>query len=119
MSGLVFGCIAPHGGMLIPDIAGREGRKAQATRAAMEGLGRRMAATQPETSGLVTPHGIPVERTFSLLDSSQVAGELGGGGCSVAVEFQVDNALNAAIAEAARTLRVPVARVVQGRSREP
>lgn len=119
MSGLVFGCIAPHGGMLIPEIAGREGRKALATRAAMEELGRRMAATQPETIVLVTPHGLPVQGTFSLLDSGRVAGELGGGGRSVAVEFRVDNALNTAIAAAARSLEVPVARIVQGRTPDP
>ena len=76
MRGVVFGCIAPHGGMLIPDIGGREGQKALATRAAMEELGRRMAATQPETIFLVTPHGIPVAGAFSLLDSGRVAGEL-------------------------------------------
>src|SRR5262245_2383646 len=99
MSGLVFGCIAPHGGLVVPGIGGPDGRKALATRAAMEELGRRMAGYQPETIVLVTPHGMRVDDAFSLLDTGRVAGELGGAGRSVAVEFRVDNALNAAIAE--------------------
>ncbi len=40
MSGLVFACIAPHGSMIIPLLAGEEGQKTLATRAAMEELGR-------------------------------------------------------------------------------
>ena len=49
MAGLVFACIAPHGSMIIPPLAGEKGQKALATRAAIEELGRRMAASQPET----------------------------------------------------------------------
>ncbi|HEU5329961.1 MAG: hypothetical protein ACTHMU_25665 [Thermomicrobiales bacterium] len=111
MGGLVFACIAPHGGLVISEISGVEGRKALATRRAMEELGRRMAAAQPETIVLVTPHGIPVEGAFSLLDTGRVGGELSGPGGTVAVSFQVDNALNAAIATAARQCDVPVARL--------
>ena len=119
MGGLVFGCIAPHGGMLIPPIAGAEGRKALATRAAMEELGRRLAAARPETLVLVTPHGVRADRAFSLLDSARVAGELGGHGAVVSVEFRVDNALNAAIDDAAGALDTPVRRVTRGAPGDP
>src|SRR2546425_8625285 len=77
MSGLVFACIAPHGGLIIPALAGERGQKALATRAAMEELGRRMAASQPETVVLVTPHGHRVDGVFSLLNNARVRGELG------------------------------------------
>ena len=49
MSGLVFACIAPHGSIIVPLLTEEGGVKALATRAAMEELGRRMAAAQPET----------------------------------------------------------------------
>jgi aromatic ring-opening dioxygenase LigB subunit len=117
VSGLVFACIAPHGGMVIPDIGGAEGRQALATRAAMEELGRRMAAARPETIVLVTPHGLRIDGAFSLLDTGRVAGQLGGAGRVVSVEFQVDNALNAAIVAAAPDL--PVARLVHGAPSDP
>ena len=115
MSGLVFGCIAPHGGLIVPGIGGADGRKAQATRAAMEELGRRMAGYQPETIVLVTPHGHPVDDAFSLLNTARVA----GAGRSVSVEFRVDKELNLAIAEVGQRLGVPVARLSRGAPDDP
>jgi aromatic ring-opening dioxygenase LigB subunit len=119
MSGLVFACIAPHGGLVISEISGAEGRKAVATRRAMEELGRRMTAARPETIVLVTPHGLPVSGAFSLLDARRVGGELHGAGGTVAVSFQVDNALNAAIAATACQCDVPVARLMCGPAAQP
>jgi aromatic ring-opening dioxygenase LigB subunit len=119
MGGLVFGCIAPHGGLIVPGIGGLDGRKALATRAAMEELGRRMAGYQPETIVLATPHGTRVAGAFSLLDSGRVAGQLGGAGRSVAVEFRVDNELNAAIAATGQRIGVPVARAMRGVPGDP
>lgn len=119
MGGLVFGCIAPHGGLVIPELGGADGVKALKTRAAMEELGRRLAAARPETLVLVTPHGARVDDTFSLLASGRVAGRLGANGRSVSVAFGVDNALNEAIGVAAADLGVPVSRVVQGAPGNP
>lgn len=120
MSNLVFACIAPHGSMIIPLLAGEDGQKALATRASMEELGRRMAAAQPETVVLVTPHGHRVDGCFSLLNNERVRGELGseklgsekdGSENSFTLTFDVDKELNSAIMEAARSLDVPVARI--------
>src|SRR5947209_3208105 len=115
MSGLVFACIAPHGSMIVPPLAGEEGQKALATRAAMEELGRRMAATHPETLVLVTPHGHRVDGVFSLLNNQRVRGELGpemdGTQNSFSLVFEVDKELNTAIIDAAHSLEVPVTRI--------
>jgi aromatic ring-opening dioxygenase LigB subunit len=115
MSGLVFACIAPHGSIIIPLLNEEGGQKALVTRAAMEELGRRMAAAQPETIVLITPHGHRVDGAFSLLNNERVRGELAsegdasGGGFTLV--FEVDKELNAAIVEAAQTLQVPVTRI--------
>ena len=115
MSGLVFACIAPHGSMIIPLLAGEEGQKALATRAAMEELGRRMAASHPETVVMITPHGHRVDGVFSLLNNRRVRGELGpeidGAPNSLALVLEVDKELNTAIIDAARSLEVPVTRL--------
>ncbi|MFL5656454.1 MAG: hypothetical protein ACJ8CB_20040 [Ktedonobacteraceae bacterium] len=115
MSGLVFACIAPHGPLIIPALAGETGQKALATRAAMEELGRRMTASQPETVVLVTPHGYRVDGVFSLLNNQRVRGELGpemaGNENSISLVFEVDKELNAAIIDAAHALEVPVTRI--------
>lgn len=115
MSGLVFACIAPHGGIIVPALAGEAGQKALATRAAMEELGRRMAAYQPETVVLITPHGYRVDGSFSLLNNRRVRGELGpdfgGNENSISLTFEVDKELNTAIIDAARVMEVPVTRI--------
>jgi aromatic ring-opening dioxygenase LigB subunit len=115
MSGLVFACIAPHGSMIIPVLEEEGAEKALATRAAMEELGRRMAAARPETIVLVTPHGHRVDNAFSLLNNERVVGELepeaGGSGSGFSITFQVDKELNAAIVSSAHSLEVPVRRI--------
>src|SRR5579864_3259499 len=123
MSGLVFACIAPHGSMIIPLLGDKDAEKALATRAAMEELGRRMAAAQPETIVLVTPHGQRVDDVFSLLNNQRVKGTLGGEEDSLessfTLTFDVDKALNDAIVESARSLDVPVARIYYAVADDP
>ncbi len=115
MSGLIFACIAPHGSMIIPLLGEKGAEKALATRAAMEELGRRVAAAQPETLVVITPHGHRVDGCFSLLNNRRVQGTLGpepeSNGHSFTLTFEVDKELNAAIVEEARALDVPVARL--------
>lgn len=115
MSGLVFACIAPHGSMIVPILAGEEEQKALATRAAMEELGRRMAATTPETVVVITPHGHRVDGVFSLLNNQRVRGELGPekdtNENGISLMFEVDKELNAEIVDAARSLEIPVTRI--------
>lgn len=115
MNNLAFACIAPHGGITLPILAGTEARKANSTRLALEELGRRMAAARPETIVLITPHGHRVDGVFSLLNNRRVRGVLeaeeGGNANSLTLSFQVDQELNAAIREQARALKVPVARI--------
>lgn len=101
--------------MVIPLLADKDASKALATRAALEELGRRMDAAQPETIVLVTPHGHRVDHAFSLLNNPRVRGELGreedSSENSFSLTFDVDKELNAAIVEQARALNVPVARI--------
>lgn len=115
MTSLVFACIAPHGSMIIPLLGEKDAERALATRAAMEELGRRVAAAQPETLVVITPHGHRVDGCFSLLNNRRVQGTLGpepqSSRHSFTLTFEVDRDLNAAIIEQARALDVPVARL--------
>jgi aromatic ring-opening dioxygenase LigB subunit len=115
MSGLIFACIAPHGSMIIPLLGEKGAEKALATRAAMEELGRRVAAAQPETLVVITPHGHRVDGCFSLLNNRRVQGRPGpepeSKGHSFTLTFEVDKELNAAIVEEARALDVPTVRL--------
>jgi len=59
---LVFACIAPHGDVDLDP----------ALRSAMEELGRRAAAAQPDVAVVVTPHSVHVEGHFAVVTSARV-----------------------------------------------
>jgi aromatic ring-opening dioxygenase LigB subunit len=59
---LVFACIAPHGDVDLDP----------ALRPAMEELGRRAAAAQPDVAVVVTPHSVHVEGHFAVVTSGSV-----------------------------------------------
>lgn len=59
---LVFACIAPHGDVdLAPEL-----------RPAMEELGRRAAATEPDVAVVVTPHSVHVDGHYAVVTSGKV-----------------------------------------------
>jgi aromatic ring-opening dioxygenase LigB subunit len=59
---LVFACIAPHGDVdLAPEL-----------RPAMEELGRRAAATEPDVAVVVTPHSVHVDGHYAVVTSGAV-----------------------------------------------
>ena len=115
MSGLVFACITPHGSLIVPLLGGKGAERGLTTRLAMEELGRRVAAVNPEAIVLVTPHGHRIDNCFSLLNNKRVQGTLGpepeSNGNSFTLTFEVDRELNNAILEEAQVLGVPVSRV--------
>jgi aromatic ring-opening dioxygenase LigB subunit len=59
---LVFACIAPHGDVDLDP----------ALRPAMEELGRRAAAAQPDVAIVVTPHSVHVQGHFAVVTSGKV-----------------------------------------------
>jgi aromatic ring-opening dioxygenase LigB subunit len=65
---ICFAAIAPHGGPIFDDPDGP-------TRKGMEQLGRRFAAAGPETSIVITPHGIHVDGHFAVVRSARLEGD--------------------------------------------
>lgn len=77
MSGLVFGAIAPHGSMAIPEACmERERGLATATQEAMAVLARRFAAARPDVVVIATPHNIHVEGALAVVTAGTLAGSL-------------------------------------------
>ena len=70
---LIFGCIVPHGSV-IPGTPGADA--CTATTAAMHEIGRRLAAVQPDTVVVVTPHGIRVDGALAVSYTERAAGVL-------------------------------------------
>ena len=73
----MFACIAPHGGLAIPEAcAPEETNLAPATQAGMLQLGLRCDAAAPDTLIVLTPHGIHVEGHFAVVIAGRMAGAL-------------------------------------------
>ena len=111
---IVFGCVAPHGFPLIPDLSD-DAEGALATRAALQELGRRCAAARPDTLVLATPHGVRVEGAICLAGAGRAAGALHWNGRAVELNVPLDMALTDAIA--ARASDLPVALTSYGANR--
>ena len=62
---VVFACIAPHGDLELD----------ATLRAAMEELGRRCAAAEPEVAVVVTPHSVHVDGHFAVVTTAKVGEE--------------------------------------------
>lgn len=108
MAGIVFGCVAPHGWTVIPDLS-PDGMGALATREAMVELGRRCAATRPDAIVLATPHGVRVDGQIALANVARVAGAVHHEGRIFEMNVPVDLELTDAIAMAARAAGLPIA----------
>ena len=112
--GLVFGCIAPHGGIAIAEAcAPAERDLAVATRRGMEELGRRFDQAAPDVTIVLTPHNIHVEGAMAVITSGTVAGALDGHP-EVALTTPVDRGLAGAIRDAIAAEGIPVTGVSYG-----
>jgi aromatic ring-opening dioxygenase LigB subunit len=77
MAGIVFGAIAPHGHLAVPEACvGKDVGIADATQAAMAELGRRFEAARPDVTVLFTPHNVHAEGAFAVITAGQLAGSL-------------------------------------------
>jgi aromatic ring-opening dioxygenase LigB subunit len=65
---LVFAAIAPHGGPVFD-------QPQAPTRQAMEELGRRFRAAEPEAVIVLTPHGVHVDGQFAVVRSARLEGD--------------------------------------------
>jgi aromatic ring-opening dioxygenase LigB subunit len=96
--GIVFAAIAPHGGIVVPELCSSEELEvAAATRAGMLELGRRSAAARPEAAVVLTPHNVHVDGSIAVVVAGRLAGSLSGpDGQTVALDCPVDLPLSLA-----------------------
>jgi aromatic ring-opening dioxygenase LigB subunit len=71
VSGLVFAAIAPHGTLPEAPV-----ENADRTHEALEELGRRFASAKPDTTIVLTPHNVHVERHFAVVLAGTLTGRL-------------------------------------------
>jgi aromatic ring-opening dioxygenase LigB subunit len=112
---LVFGCIAPHGSIAIPEAKPKDRPTlARATTDGMHELARRFAAAGPEVSIVLTPHNLHVEGAMAVVDAVALSGDLAQWGSPIAMRVPVDRDLAIVVRDALRTAGVPVVAVSYG-----
>lgn len=102
--------------MAIPEArTEKEQGKGEPTREAMETLGRRFAAAQPESVVILTPHNVHVEGAMAVVEAGRSAGDLAQwGGAGVALQGAIDRQLAAGIKAAVRAAGVPMLGISYG-----
>jgi aromatic ring-opening dioxygenase LigB subunit len=112
--GLVFACIAPHGGMAIAEACMPTERDlAIRTRRGMQELGRRFERAKPDVAVVLTPHNIHVERAMAVVVAGTVSGALEGHP-AVALKSAVDRPVALAMREAIAAAGIPIVGVSYG-----
>jgi len=76
---LVYACIAPHGGEIIPELASKAMLpKFEETRAAMRVLAKRISETLPQTVVIASPHNLRLVSRIAVVVSENSSGTLKG-----------------------------------------
>jgi len=89
---LVYACIAPHGGEIIPQLASKSMLpKFETTRAGMRVLAKRIAEEQPHTIVVASPHNLRLLSNIAVVISENSSGTLkGSSNRSVSVRARCD-----------------------------
>jgi aromatic ring-opening dioxygenase LigB subunit len=112
---LVFGAIAPHGGIAIAEAcAPAEREVAAVTRSGMLELGRRFAAARPDVTVVVTPHNVHIANAFGVLVAGRLAGSLSGADPPVELDVPMDMELAWSVLARMAALDLPSAGVSFG-----
>lgn len=112
---LVFGAIAPHGTLAVPDAPDAAVEGSERTQAAMLELGRRFDDARPEATIVLTPHNVHIEGHFAVVLAGMLEGDLAlWGAASIELECPVDLELAAGTVVSLHDDGIPVVGVSFG-----
>jgi aromatic ring-opening dioxygenase LigB subunit len=112
---LIYACIAPHAGDLIPETV-EDQKTVATTRESMYRLGAKLESLAPEVIVLINPHGFRAHGALSICVAERALADWAPG---VKLDFQMDVALSHAIADKAVERNTPVVRYIYGASGGP
>jgi len=117
--GIVFACIAPHGGEIIPDLAGNMLDAFAPTRKGMEETAILMKKQKPDTIVLATPHNLRLEATIGIITSAFTEGTLEENNKQVKLRCECDHELAMAMLSNAKRSKLPIVGANYGTSEGP
>lgn len=107
---LVYACIAPHGGEIIPGLASKSMLpKFDETRQAMRVLAQKMFETRPDTIVIASPHNLRLLSKIAVVISENSSGTLkGSSNRSVALHASCDVEFANSVVTQSKKARLPV-----------
>jgi aromatic ring-opening dioxygenase LigB subunit len=115
VSGIVFGSIAPHGGIVVTELcAPEELELARVTRDAMAELGRLLADSSPDAVVVLTPHNVHIDGHVAVVIAGTLEGSLSEDDRHIAMTCPVDVELSARYLLDLTTAGIPAVGVSYG-----
>jgi aromatic ring-opening dioxygenase LigB subunit len=111
---LVYACIAPHGGELVPRLAGQKLRLFAPTRKGIRMLADRMARARPDTVVVASPHNLRLHEHLGVVLSEYSSGRVEEGGRAISLSARCDVRLAWEILREAERVGLPVVGVNYG-----
>jgi aromatic ring-opening dioxygenase LigB subunit len=105
---LVYACIAPHGGEIVPALAGKKLRLFSPTRKGMRLLASAMKGVRPDTIVLASPHNLRLHKHIGVVTAEYSSGRVAEGGREIRLRAKCDVRLAKKLAEAAEKAGLPV-----------
>jgi len=112
---LIYACIAPHAGDLIPETV-EDMDNVVRTRQSMQEMGAKLEGLAPEVIVIINPHGFRVENAMSISMTERAIADWSP---DVKLEFEMDVELAHSIADKATEMNVPLVRYIYGSSGGP
>ena len=111
---LVYACIAPHGGEIVPALAGSKLQMFMPTRRGMKALAAEMKHARPDTIVIATPHNLRLHRHIGVVTAENSSGSAAEGKRKIRYRAKCDMKLAQRLVEAAEKKGLPVVGATYG-----
>ena len=105
---LVYGCIAPHGGEIVPQLAGDKLELFSPTRRGMRVLASAMKKAEPDTIVIASPHNLKLHKHIGVVTSERSSGRVKEGRREIGMKAECDVAFAKSLAAAGEAAGIPV-----------
>ncbi len=116
---LVYACIAPHGGEIVPQLAGRKLRLFAPSRKGMMALAAAMKEARPDTIVIASPHNLRLHRHIGVVTAENSSGKTTEGRREIRLRARCDVDFALKLAEAGEAAGLPVVAANYGVSEGP
>jgi aromatic ring-opening dioxygenase LigB subunit len=105
---LVYACIAPHGGELVPNLVDDRKGEYRISRNGMKVLATQMKAAKPDTIVVASPHNLRLLKHIGVVLSENTSGRVKEGRHSISLRSKCDLELGRTVVSEAEKRKLPV-----------